>query len=254
MKTGLICLALSCLPLISQASTVAPAAFYQNSYTIDLTNTPSPVTSILMQEFPGTCCGQRMNFLDPTSGIAAASQVTTLTDPFLNGVPTSAALGIGVVQDLPNDAPGQKHLVIFMNSAASVLANGLNWGDILPAVDEDQTIANLELGTSGGLGWGNPFDVLAPGLDASIDFMNSLAAPGGLMLGPDSTLTSPYFDLPAPGSPATDFVVVAFSTGQIIGSGSVVQTSFGDSTVPEPSTFLLTSLALAGAIWVRRSR
>lgn len=247
MKTGLIFLALSCFPLVSQG-----ASFYQNSYSIDLTGISSPVTNILFQEFPGTCCGQRMNFEGPDTGIAAASQVTTLDDPFLNGVVTSESFGIGVVQDLPGDADGQQHLVMFMSTAASALANGLDWGALFPTVDEDQTIADLQLATSGGDNWGNSFDVLAPGLDNSISFMNSLDSPGGL-LGPGGLYTSPYFALPAPGDPATDFVVVAFSSGQIIGSGSVVQTAIEIGDAPEPSTFLPGFVALAALAWARRT-
>jgi hypothetical protein len=250
MKTPIFCLALLCVPLLSQADTVS----YTNSYTIDLTGISSPVTNILIQEFPGTCCGQRMNFLDPNSGIAAASQVTTISDPFLLGSPSTLALGIGVVQDLPGDAPGQQHLVMFMNSDASALADGVDWGALFPSVDEDQTISDLQLATSGGLNWGNSYDVLEPGLDSSIDFMNSLGSPNGL-LGPGGTYTSPYFDVPGAGSPASDFVVVAFSTGQIIGSGSVTQTAVDFTTAPEPSSFLLLgSLVLAAGVCRLRLR
>jgi hypothetical protein len=66
--------------------------------------------------------------------------------------------------------------------------------------------------------------------------MNSLAAPGGL-LGPGGLYTDPYFDLRAPGAPATNFTAVAFSTGELYGSGSVVvnQFVFPDATAPEPS-------------------
>jgi hypothetical protein len=244
MKFPILCFALSFVPLASQADTVS----YSNSYTIDLTGISSPVTNILIQEFPGTCCGQRMNYLDPNSGVAAASQVTTINDPFLLGSPSTLALGIGVVQDLPGDASGQQHLVMFMNSDASALADGLDWGALFPSVDEDQTISNLQLATSGGFNWGNSFDVLEPGLDSSIDFMNSLASPNGL-LGPGGTYTSPYFDVPTVGSPASDFVVVAFSTGQIIGSGSVTQSAVDFTPAPEPSSFFLFgSLVLVGGV------
>ncbi len=250
MKTALLCIALSSVPLVSLADTFS----YSNSYTIDLSGISSPVTNILIQEVPGTCCGQRMNYLDPNSGIAAASQVTTLTDPFLLGAPTTLALGIGVVQDLPGDAPGQQHLVMFMNADASALADGLDWGALFPSVDEEQTISDLQLATSGGLNWGNSFDVLESGLDSSISFMNSLASPNGL-LGPGGVYTSPYFDVPAAGSPASDFVAVAFSTGQIIGSGSVVQTAVDLTPAPEPSSFfLLGSLVLAGGFCRSRLR
>jgi PEP-CTERM motif len=249
MKSALLCIALSTVPFVSHADT-----FYTNSYTIDLTGIASPVTNILMQEVPGTCCGQRMNYLDPNSGIAAASQVTTINDPFLLDSATTVAFGIGIVQDLPGDASGQQHLVMFMNSDATALATGLDWSALFPTVDEDQTIANLQLATSGGLNWGNSFDILAPGLDSSIDFMNSLASPNGL-LGPGGVYTSPYFDVPAPGTPASDFEVVAFSTGQVIGTGSVVQSAINTSPVPEPSSFFLFgSLVLVGGVWRSRVR
>lgn len=252
MRNTLCFVALVCWSAISHAGGIS-FPYFDTSYTVDLTGIPSPVTNILVQETPGAYYAQRMNFLGPSSGIAPGSQITTLTNPFLNTnpYPNTISLGIGVVTDLPGDPPGQQHLVFFMNAAATALATGVNWGALFPIALEDQVIADVELGTSGGGGWGNSFTTLAPGLASAAAFMNSMASPGGL-LGPSGIYTSPYFNLPPPGSPATNFDVVAFSDGQVIGTGSVVQTYF--SPTPEPPTFALSGAVLAVALWFRRRR
>jgi hypothetical protein len=254
MKRQLICFAMLCSPLVVWGGT-----FYQPSYTLDLTGMSQPVTNILAQEFPGSSFAQRLNFLGPASGIAAADAITTVDEPFLNGsgTPSTTSLLMGIVQDLPGDAPGQKHIVLFMNPAAAALANGVAWGTLFPTVDEDQLIANLELGTSGGLNWGTDFLTLAPGLSAAADFMSSLDVsgdPGGLP-GPGGTFVSPYFDLPAPGDAATNFVAVAFSDGQVYGGGTAVTNAitFPDA-VPEPSFFAPCGLLVLAAAMKRRQR
>ena len=254
MKSILICLAALSFPLLSQADTI----IYQTSYTFDA-NFALPVTNLLAQEVPGTCCGARLNYEDPDSGIAAASTVTILDNPFANvgGPANTTSFIMGVVQDPPTgEVAGAKHLVMFMNPAASLLANGRDFAALFPAEDEGTLIANLQLATSGGDSWGNSFEVLAPGLSSSVDFMSSLASPGGFLNSDNTTFTSPYFALPAPGASASDFVAVEFSTGQIIGTGSVVQTDFIIvDAAPEPSTFLLFSLFfVAGAFLIRRSQ
>ena len=238
-------------PVLCQAGFI----YFQTFYSVNLTDLNRPVTNILVQEYPGANYAQRLNFPGPNAGIAAAGAVTVLDDPFLNTDPTpnTISLGLGIVQDLPNDAAGQKHAVLFMNHSATLLSNGLSWGAAFPGVNEDQLIADLELGTSGGFNWGNDFNTLAPGLFNAAQFMNSLASPGGIP-GPGGSHTSPYFALPPPQGIAVDFDVVAFSTGRVIGTGSVTQSQFGAAATPEPGTFLTLSLALGGVAWVRRRR
>ena len=83
MNTKIFGLALLCAPVVCHAG----FSYFQTSYSVDLTNFPKPVTNILVEESPGASYAQRMNYLGPESGIAAAGDVTVLDDPFLNTDP-----------------------------------------------------------------------------------------------------------------------------------------------------------------------
>jgi hypothetical protein len=247
---------LSCFSLLLAPFVVPGAVFYQTTYTFDLTGIGQPVTNLVAMEVPASLSpnyAQRFGFFGPGTDVAAGGSVTSLAMPFLNdtGTPFTTSLVMGIVQDLLNDPLGQKHIVLFISPDAEALTTGVPWSAFFPSVLEEDLIAALELGTSGGMGWGNDFATLAPGLSDVAIFMNSLRAPGGL-LGPGGLYTSPYFNLPGPGAAAANFVAVAFSDGQTIGSGSVLQAQLGGAEVPEPSLLLPTLAILAGVYRRRR--
>ncbi|MBS1828890.1 MAG: hypothetical protein JST93_26545 [Acidobacteria bacterium] len=243
------------LLLLAPIALSAAPVFYQTTYTFDLTAINRPVTNLVAMEVPESLSpvfAQRFGYNGPGTDVAAGGSVTSLAMPFLNdtGTPWTTSVLMGIVQDLPNDPEGQKHIVLFIDPATEALTTGVPWSAFFPEVLEEDLIAALELGTSGGLGWGNDFATLAPGLSDVAAFLNSLRAPGGL-LGPGGEYTSPYFALPAPGAPASNFVAVAFSDGQTIGTGSVIQTQLGDTDVPEPATLIPAAAAFAGLFWKR---
>lgn len=182
------------------------------------------------------------------ASVPADTTSYTITDPFLKSsanAPTQALM-IGLVQDLPGDAPGQEHIVLMMDSAAAAAANHLAWGTLFRNTLEDQLIADLKLATSG-----QDWPVIQPGLDGLYAFVNGDAVDGILV--PPGQPLSAWFSLGsvAPGSTTTTgFTVMAFSDGQVLGTGtaSVV------STVPEPATwaFMLAGLAACGTLVRRR--
>jgi len=239
------------------AAVGARADFLVTSYTFDLTDFPSAITNLVAAEYDGSnlCCPNRMSFLSPSSGIAAASLVTMLENPFWKdpSAPVTFALLMGIVQDLPGDAPGQKHLVFGVDPAVSAALNGLAWAALFPELLEEEVIANLELATSGGLGWGAAFDTLAPGLFAIDSFARDLRV-NGYAGSTEPSVIYPWFAMPSPDASATSFDLVAFSTGQIVGSGTALQTTLSFGTpVPEPATTLLVAMAgLLGLAFRRR--
>jgi hypothetical protein len=120
---------------------------------------------------------------------------------------------MGTAQDLPGDPEGQKHVVIFGNTEWVAAADGIAWGTLFPTILEGQLIAALEDAATG------------EGQQSSYDLIDSfwfdLALPSGLYFGPDA-----------------DFGVIAFSTGQVIGSGSVSSAAV-PGAVPEPATWAM---------------
>jgi hypothetical protein len=188
-----------------------------------------------------------------SSAVPAGTLDYTITDPFLKSsanAPTGAFM-VGLVQDLAGDAPGQKHIVLMMDSAAAQAANHIAWGTLFRNTLEDQLIAELELATSG-----QDWPVIQPALDALGAFANGDAMNGILV--PPGQPISAWFALAAvsPGTTTTSgFTVMAFSDGQILGEGSASVISV-PSPVPEPGSWalMLAGLAVGLHLVKRRSR
>ena len=131
---------------------------------------------------------------------------TTLTDPFLKTNPIISTFLIGVTSDLPGDAPGQQHLVLFTNTSWAQAAQHIAWGNLFGPLLEEDAISDVA-----NVNWDSMF---------------------GDFTGLDQLNTSYAF------APGQAFDVIAFSNGQIIGSGTSYITN-----VPEPATW---ALMLAG--------
>jgi|GEM_PF-1980759 hypothetical protein len=147
------------------------------------------------------------------------------------------SLHLGIVQDLPGDAPGQKHLVLFMDPEAAANVQNIAWGTVFLETLEADVIEALE-------GIADPSLTEEEREDYHEflgDFKNNAARQA--RVGPGGLEGSIWF---APG----EFSIVAFSDGQTIGSGSnEFTTEF--VPVPEPATMAVLGL---GALALRRRR
>lgn len=138
---------------------------------------------------------------------------------------------LGVVKDLPNDAPGQKHLVIFMNSAAAANIGNIAYGTVFAGIPtlptEEQLIAAIE---------DQSVEANAKLVD---DFMVDYASRARAGVG--GTEASLWF--------TDSFSIVAFSDAKVLGSGTVEETL---EVVPEPAS--LAALGFGLVAFARRRR
>lgn len=153
-------------------------------------------------------------------------------EPTLRG-----SLFMGIVRDLPNDAPGQDHVVLFMDSAAASRIDNIAWGTIFSNTNEESLLFAIEQATT------LPYDD-AGAYWAEIDAFAQGDAMSG-HLGPNGTEGSAWF-----GSNG-GFSIVAFSDAKIIGSGtnSVVTNM---QPVPEPAS--MAALGLGALAMIRRRK
>jgi len=210
------------------AATGAVAGPTAISYTIDLPNYAvsdidevelgSPFTFVGQGDYPG----------DPAFS-ASSPGPTTLT----YSVPTDLYPGfsytigqaflLGVATDLSGDAPGQQHLVLFTNDSFAAAAQGVAFGTLFPNTNETALNNDLETQT-------NPGDIFT-------------FAGGDAVNGPGSVASITF-------EPGQNFEAVAFSNGQIIGSG----TSELIGAAPEPAAWALMMLGIGSAGLALRGR
>jgi len=158
---------------------------------------------------------------------AASPGPTTLTVTY----PTAAQIPIpgfifypgesfllGVTTNLPGDAPGQQHLVVFTNDAFASSAQSIAFGTLFPNTNETTLINDLISQT-------NPGNIFG-------------FASGDAAMGPNGSVAF---------EPGSSFEAVAFSGGQIIGTGT---SGFG-AAVPESSTWAMMLIGFAGLGFAR---
>jgi hypothetical protein len=140
------------------------------------------------------------------------------------------SLLMGIVHDLPNDAPGQKHVVLFMNTQAAALANHIAWGTLFRNTLEEDVISDIELATSG-----QDSSIIDPAFARLSDFTHGDGTHG--ILGPGGVEQTIFF------GPNENFSIMAFSDGQSLGDGtSTVTTKLGP--VPEPTSIAALGVGL----------
>lgn len=160
------------------------------------------------------------SYQDGGSGVWWASQLngngmqTVIDDPFEKDTDNMPLEGLmlGIAEDFPGDPPGQRHLVFVQSPEASMKLNHIAFGTAFPTVLEENLLADIE--TVAIIGCPHPCS--DPNYDAAInrlfDFVN----------GPARNVPN-MGDFGSPGSiwftMGTDLSVMAFSDGQIIGSG-----------------------------------
>jgi len=218
---------------------------YNAAYTVNLTY-GSPVYDVIAME--------NGNYTDPTaSGTWGGASwpyaingngSTTLNVDFGPYDQPTNAMFIGLTDNLPGDggttANPMTHVVLLMDPTAASDAAGIDWGTLFRNTDENQLISEIKTATSGG-----DWSVVVPALNQVGAFANGDATTG--ILNPDGTSQSAYF------TPGGAFTVEAWSTGQVIGSGTSTVT-FTPAATPEPAPFMVLGAGLGVLVLLKRKR
>lgn len=154
------------------------------------------------------------------------------------------SLLFGVIDNLPNDAPGQEHLVLFMNPTAAERVQNIAYGTIFDTVVQgvqytEETIIDATEKVHSELS----DDEKRPYYDILDVFRNTISKNANV--GPSGTKGSIWF------APEEGFSIVTFSDGLTIGSGtnSVTKTL---NPVPEPASMAVLAVGALGALRRRR--
>jgi len=153
-----------------------------------------------------------------------------LTDVFAKHDPVGRSLLMGIATDLPGDAQGQQHLVLFTNDAWASSAQSLAFGTLFPTANEAALIAALA-SLQAGSGSDDDYGLL-------FDFASNVA-----QFGPNGDAAFLFGD---------SFTAIAFSDGLIIGTGTSFTTAVANA-VPEPASWAMMILGL-GAVGVTARR
>lgn len=143
---------------------------------------------------------------------------SVVTDIFAKHDPVGRSLLLGLTQNLPGDAEGQQHLVLFTNNAFAASATNIAFGTLFPTTLEASLIAALN-SLNSGTGSESDYALL-------FDFSSNAAQNG-----PNGDAAFLF---------GSDFTAIAFSTGQIIGTGtSYYSVPPITDPVPEPATWAM---------------
>ena len=158
-----------------------------------------------------------------SSGFNAGVGTTTITDPFTKIHTITGNFLLGITSNLPGDAEGQQHLVLFSNPAFDAGAQGIAFGTLFPNTDEDSLIAAI---TTVDTGTADP-SVIQAAYNTLFGFAN-----GDSMNGPNGNVAFGSNNL---------FAATAFSNGLSIGAGNSFTTPAGGGggAVPEPASWAL---------------
>jgi hypothetical protein len=166
-----------------------------------------------------------------TNSFSASSGETIITNPFVANNALVSAFLLGVATDLPNDPAGQQHLVVFTNTDWANSAKNIAFGTLFPYSDEATLISDLiSLGTGQGKD---------PNYNDLFMFQSGDGAGG-----PNGPIAFGVNQ---------SFSAVAFSDGQIIGSGTNFTTPV-TAPVPEPATWAMMLLGFGMMGFAMRKR
>lgn len=158
-----------------------------------------------------------------------------LTDIFAKRDPVGRTLLLGIASNLPGDPEGQQHLVLFTNTNWAASASGIAFGTLFPTTLEGALINalnNLATGNGTSADYSLLFD-FADNVGSSVPF-----SPNG----------DPAFQF------GSSFSAIAFSDGQIIGTGRSFYSNPLAGAIPEPATWamMIAGMGLVGGTMRRR--
>lgn len=210
---------------------------YYSQYTVTTDLASPPITLITMIESTGQFGFDVADSITRPFTASGYGATTQLNNPFDFELPVQRSLLVGIVQDLPGDAAGQEHLVLMMDTQAASNVAGIAWGTIFTEVlEEDILFAVRRIAEA-------PYEGAEYNSAIGTMFSFGAYAASDAKAGPNGLPASVWFDT------GGDFSVVAWSSGQIIGSG----TSEVIAVVPEPGTAALW-LAGLGVVALRGRR
>jgi hypothetical protein len=224
----------------ASATAVAGGGGFYMNYDITLPNyavsdlvlfeqgAPNPYTNGYGITFGGCCLGVPVG-------------TTTVTDPFVKYDPIVATFILGIATNLTGDAPGQQHLVVFTNNAFASSAQDIAFGTLFLNTNETTLIDDITTDLDETAVGEDVYNQAIGDLFTFADGSFSGGAPSGdAVAGPNGTVAFGEDDT---------FTAVAFSNGQIIGTGVSYTTPYVPSTpsaVPEPATWAMMLLGLGG--------
>ncbi len=194
-------------------------------------NSTYPVADIAIFEF-------NSDYSSSTNSFSISVGPSVITNPFAETAPLESAYLLGVATDLATDTDAtQTHLVMFVSDAFATSAESIAFGTLFPNTDEDTLINALEV-----IGQTTPGDVGAAYSELG-DFANGDAADG-----PDGPIAFTF---------GGSFTELAFTDGQVIGTGTSYASPAPPSAAPEPEpaawALMLLGVGAVG-LTLRRSR
>lgn len=221
MKRGLLAvLAAMAIGGAANAAPILPPGY--SGVTLAFTIDPgfNPITNMVV--FVKSTTGDGYGRSSSSTAYTGFNEFTALIPPHLS--PPVSGFGAGVIAGLPSDPVGPviNHLVVFGNFSPAQLA--LDYTALFPSISEST--------------WVN--DLLTTPINAPFPTADFFAFIG------DAKKDGLY------GVNGTPISAVAFSTGTVLGTGSVIITR--PAAVPEPISFSLFGTGLAGAAALRRRK
>jgi hypothetical protein len=222
----------------AHGSVVALPVSYTTSYNITLAPNFNDVTNIIIFE-NGAGFGSA-TWAFSASDFGGDGGTSTITNPFTTSGPVVTAFLLGLVANLPGDIVSTEHVVLFTSVAQSTALAGAGWSAAFPNTNENALIAAIQLATDGKADYQPGFGVINAFLDPT-----HIVEPGVTTSGDGQNL---YFSTSNPIS------AVAFSTGQVIGSGTTTITPNYELPAPEPATMAMLGLGLCLGGLIRRRK
>lgn len=221
----------------AQAS-VAPLLNIHLSYDVT-TSIAQPITQIMTFN----------QYADGNTGVWWPDSVNagggTISDPFAKSSDNRplAGLMLGLTQDLPGDAVGQQHVVIMMDNSAAAAARNIAWGTLFRNNTEESILAAVALvaGVTRTDANGTEWDAA---LNRLFGFVNGDILTGIQVGGQAKSAFFSLGDVVAGSTSFTNFSVMAFSNGQLIGTGTAGLNTAPATAVPEPGSMALVLLGL----------